>query len=246
MSIYEKILQAQKATGRVAKSGYNDFHKYHYSTEADILTMVKAAALEAGLVILTSVTSEIGMYFIEKPPIREGFPVVPEAVRWAKVVLSYQIVDTDTDEKVDGTFDGYAEDKGDKAIYKATTGASKYFLMKFFGVATGDDPENEQLVDTVLHQNSGQNVGQKMEQSKLVQQAQSQPAAQQPNELEKRRALVHATKIRQIQKEYEIDEPEMLRIAGIKSLDGLVRVGGAGTLEKAAERLQQHVRQAAY
>ena len=34
-------------------------------------------------------------------------------------------------------------DKGDKALYKAKTGALKYFLADNFMVATGDDPETE-------------------------------------------------------------------------------------------------------
>lgn len=38
---------------------------------------------------------------------------------------------------------GYAEDKGDKAVYKAITGATKYAFWKCFGLSTGDDPETE-------------------------------------------------------------------------------------------------------
>lgn len=143
-TLYQKILDAQKATGWVAKNGRNEFHKYDYATEADILTVVKSAALEAGLIIITSTASEIGTYTIDKPPNREGYAQGSETVRWAKVILSYQVIEADTGEKIEGTFDGYAEDKSDKAIYKAMTGANKYFLMKFFGVATGDDPEKEE------------------------------------------------------------------------------------------------------
>ena len=38
---------------------------------------------------------------------------------------------------------GEGIDKGDKAGYKAYTGALKYYLANTFMVATGDDPENE-------------------------------------------------------------------------------------------------------
>ena len=37
----------------------------------------------------------------------------------------------------------YLLDKGDKAGYKANTGAIKYYLANTFMVATGDDPETE-------------------------------------------------------------------------------------------------------
>lgn len=38
---------------------------------------------------------------------------------------------------------GFGEDSGDKAIYKAITGAIKYFGSENFLVSTGDDPERE-------------------------------------------------------------------------------------------------------
>ena len=41
------------------------------------------------------------------------------------------------------TITGEAIDKGDKAGYKAYTGALKYYLADTFMVATGDDPEND-------------------------------------------------------------------------------------------------------
>ena len=38
---------------------------------------------------------------------------------------------------------GEGMDKGDKGIYKAQTGALKYYLSVTFMVATGDDPEQD-------------------------------------------------------------------------------------------------------
>jgi hypothetical protein len=39
---------------------------------------------------------------------------------------------------------GEGEDRGDKAAYKAITGATKYWVMKTFLISTGDDPESGQ------------------------------------------------------------------------------------------------------
>ena len=50
-------------------------------------------------------------------------------------------VETGFFETTDITGEGI--DKGDKAGYKAYTGALKYFLADTFMVATGDDPESE-------------------------------------------------------------------------------------------------------
>ena len=38
---------------------------------------------------------------------------------------------------------GTGADSGDKAPYKATTGAIKYALLTAFLIPTGDDPEND-------------------------------------------------------------------------------------------------------
>lgn len=135
MTVYAKLLDAQKAIKHVAKNGRNNFQGYDYATEADVLDQVKTVANENGLVITTSAYSEIGIY----PPDPKG-----KSTRWAKVTLTYKVTDAETGETLEGSFDGYAEDSGDKAIYKATTGANKYFLMKFFGVPTGDDPEKDE------------------------------------------------------------------------------------------------------
>lgn len=132
-TLYSKILEAQKALGYVAKNGKNTFNNYNYAMESDILGAVKKAANDVGLVIVTSALAEIG----------ETENAKNERMHWAKVTLLYKVVDAETGDMVEGQFEGYAQDKGDKSIYKATTGANKYFLMKFFGVATGDDPEND-------------------------------------------------------------------------------------------------------
>src|SRR5699024_6730814 len=39
------------------------------------------------------------------------------------------------------------QDAGDKAVYKAITGATKYALMKVFMIPTGDDPEQDYEAD---------------------------------------------------------------------------------------------------
>ncbi len=144
-SIYLKILEAQKNINYVQKNGTNSFHKYDYAMESDILHTVKQAANDAGLILVTSMTSELGSFSAEKMDYNGN--KVTDITRFAKVTLSYKVIDAETGEAIEGTFDGYSEDKGDKAIYKATTGANKYFLMKFFGVPTGDDPEKDQKTE---------------------------------------------------------------------------------------------------
>ena len=53
------------------------------------------------------------------------------------------LTDIDTGFYEETTITGEGIDKGDKAGYKAYTGALKYYLANTFMVATGDDPEKE-------------------------------------------------------------------------------------------------------
>ena len=57
--------------------------------------------------------------------------------------LVFRLFDTDTGFYEETTITGEGMDKGDKAGYKAYTGALKYYLANTFMVATGDDPEKD-------------------------------------------------------------------------------------------------------
>lgn len=57
--------------------------------------------------------------------------------------LEFYLYDVDTGFYETSIITGEGIDKGDKAGYKAYTGALKYYLANTFMVATGDDPETE-------------------------------------------------------------------------------------------------------
>ena len=57
--------------------------------------------------------------------------------------LEFQLTDIDTGFYETTVITGEGIDKGDKAGYKAYTGALKYYFANTFMVATGDDPETE-------------------------------------------------------------------------------------------------------
>ena len=68
-----------------------------------------------------------------------------EATRMARVVMAYTFADVDSGEEIIAKVAGQGLDPGDKAPYKAMTGALKYALLQSFLLATGDDPEDERL-----------------------------------------------------------------------------------------------------
>ena len=116
----------------VQKTGTNDFHKYKYAGEADLLAVLRPAMVEAGLMLLPSVQS--------LSPVDEHGNVA--------VLIDYTLVHKDGEvwpEKI--TAAGMGNDRakngtvGDKGVYKAITGANKYVLFKLFQIETGNDPE---------------------------------------------------------------------------------------------------------
>lgn len=122
-SIYAKIIKVMDQVSRVPKNGFNDFHKYSYATEADLVDTIRPLLVETGLSYFATV----------KDVVREG--------ELTRVQMDFVLADTETGETLTSCYYGEALDKGDKGIYKAYTGATKYFLMKTFLIATGDDPE---------------------------------------------------------------------------------------------------------
>src|SRR5215469_9749504 len=63
--------------------------------------------------------------------------------RIARIVMNYRFVDATSGEELTVRVAGEGADPGDKAPYKAMTGALKYALLQSFLLATGDDPEDE-------------------------------------------------------------------------------------------------------
>ena len=128
-TLYKKILKVIAEAKRVPKSGYNNFHKYNYATESDLVESIRPILAEAKLAFFSNVLDQF----------REG--------EFTKVQMEFMLMDTETGCTIKSTYWGEGQDKGDKGLYKAYTGAEKYFLMKTFLIATGDDPEGDTTAD---------------------------------------------------------------------------------------------------
>ncbi len=129
--LFQKILAVQKSLEPVEKSGRNDFHKYNYTTAGDVLLPVQQACNAHGLIVVADCIDS---------NIEPGK---------ASVTVKLTVADSETGESLSVTAPGYAEDwsykdgkpTGDKAIYKATTGALKYATRLLFCLPSEDDPE---------------------------------------------------------------------------------------------------------
>ena len=128
--IFKKMAKVMEKISRVPKNGKNKFFNYDYVTEADLTDHIRPILAEEGVAFTSTVleTSKV-------PTEKDGM--------LSTVKMLFRLIDADDGSSIESVFLGEGADKGDKGFYKAYTGCTKYFLMKTFLVATGDDPEND-------------------------------------------------------------------------------------------------------
>lgn len=134
LNLPQKLALVRRRLAYVQKRGYNQHSNYNYVTAADIAGAVGDILAELGVVVIPRLES------ISHEPARTGRAEVEHV---ARVVMTYTFMDVDTAEEITVKVAGEGLDPGDKAPYKAMTGALKYALLQSFLLATGDDPEEE-------------------------------------------------------------------------------------------------------
>lgn len=124
----KKILAVMKEVGPIAKDARNEFHKYDYVSDAAVVRAMRDAMISNGLILVPS--------HVE----RRHNPTLTDLT---ELTVEYTLIDVDSGESIKSFAMGDGSDKGDKGIYKAMTGAEKYYLTKTFLIPTEDDPEKE-------------------------------------------------------------------------------------------------------
>lgn len=120
-----------KARGVLKKGAENTFDRYKYFSEAQYKALFTDLFSTHGLE-LSFDEIEYATYTGSEKQANGRMPK-----------LVFRLFDTDTGFYEETTITGEGMDKGDKAGYKAYTGALKYYLANTFMVATGDDPEKD-------------------------------------------------------------------------------------------------------
>jgi hypothetical protein len=139
LNLRQKLAEVRRRIGYIQKRGFNERNNYSYVTAADLAGAVGDILAELGVVIIPRLDS------ITYEPNPAGRT---EVARSAQVVMAYTFTDVDSGEEITTKVAGQGLDSGDKAPYKAMTGALKYALLQSFLLATGDDPEEERVNHT--------------------------------------------------------------------------------------------------
>lgn len=131
------LRKALKEKGVLKKGGTNTFDKYSYFSEAQYKELFTELFSAAGL--------ELSFNEVEY----STFTGSEKQANGRNAKLNFILTDIETGFYEVTTITGEGIDKGDKAGYKAYTGALKYYLANTFMVATGDDPEKESPAHTM-------------------------------------------------------------------------------------------------
>jgi hypothetical protein len=135
LNLRQKLAEVRRRIGYIQKRGHNERFNYSYVTAADIAGSVGDILSELGVVVIPSLENIT----------YESAAGRGETTRMARVVMAYTFSDVDSGEEIVAKVAGQGLDAGDKAPYKAMTGALKYALLQSFLLATGDDPEDERV-----------------------------------------------------------------------------------------------------
>jgi hypothetical protein len=138
-SLVTRLSEACDAVAGVDKSGYNEFQRYKYVKAADVAKAIRHELFRRKIMLLAD-EKEITEKEVQT---NNG-----GTIRLLTLRVEYTLLDGLSDQKITTTAYGVAMDSGDKAIYKAKTGALKYFL-RGLGIIPDerDDPEADESVD---------------------------------------------------------------------------------------------------
>lgn len=137
MTLKEKLYSVYLTLENIEKNGENESQHYDYLKAVDVVREIRKQLISIKVYAEVNFFFEGGPYTIA----RAKNPDAPFAARDCRCCIVFH--DLETNEIATGSGLGTGADTGDKAIYKAQTGAFKYALKNAFMVPDGDAPDAE-------------------------------------------------------------------------------------------------------
>jgi hypothetical protein len=133
-----KIAKVMEAVGYVAKTGTNSAQGYKFVQASAVADKVREQLSKLN----------VSMTPTQVDVLSEGLtPSGKQSLLTLR--FTWTLTDGDSGETISFQSVGTGADSGDKAAYKAATGALKYALLTGFLIPTGDDPEADAATDRV-------------------------------------------------------------------------------------------------
>lgn len=133
-ALQKKLLAVMKAVDAVEKRGKNEKQNYSYVKATDVAREVRKALIDSEVAFGYDVDSSERW---TQPTLSGGM------LNFVEMKISVTFTDTATGESVTRKGLGWGMDSGDKAPYKAMTGALKYSLRMNGLIPDELDPEND-------------------------------------------------------------------------------------------------------
>ena len=130
IEIVQAKIAVMKECGNVEKNGWNDFHKYKFATDEDVLRLVQPLLAKHGL-ILNMWVDRVEYDDGKNPQVFFNMQWIHESGK-AGPVIPWIGIAGDRDR---------SKNLGDKWFNKAATAAEKYFLLKQFHIPAGEDAD---------------------------------------------------------------------------------------------------------
>ena len=142
LNIYQKLLKIQQRINGLGKDKAT--YNYKYVTGDKLLGEVKPMMNELGLILKQEVTS-IDNTRQDYQLVDKNGVVKNKSEILSKVMMRFTWVDTESGEKDVNEFGANGQNDWEKGLGSALTYAERYFLLKFFHIATDeDDIDNDQ------------------------------------------------------------------------------------------------------
>ena len=132
-TIYHALIAIVSDCKAIAKAGKNKFQNYNYHKEEDIINNIRPLCVKHGVVIMPEIMEHS---FTEVAETKAG------QRQWlTSQLIKFTFTHADSETSTYSVVMGQGIDNQDKGSNKATTGATKYALMKALMISDGDDAE---------------------------------------------------------------------------------------------------------
>ena len=134
-SLYQKFVTLQKTVRGLAPNaqGGSTTAGYRYVSGSKVLEIVRPKMDELGLLLVPQVDS------IENERMDYQVKSGPKSEILTKVMMTFTWVDSESGETLPVRFGANGQNGWDKGLGSALTYAERYFLLKFFHIATDED-----------------------------------------------------------------------------------------------------------
>jgi hypothetical protein len=131
MSIYKKLLSIQKEVKGLSKDKKS--HNYDYVTGNKLLSFIKPIMDREGVILKQEILSIENTRQDYKTKYAEKSEIL------SKVMMRFTWIDCETGEKDENLFGANGQNDWEKGLGSALTYGERYFLLKFFHIATDED-----------------------------------------------------------------------------------------------------------